>query len=359
MDPNGRSVKISQKEMESLFNLKDVLDQDEVVCQHADHYQRLGWELQATQAQDGTDLEVDFQESADIWMGRLWGAGVPRSKINLGVRTGKRSRLLVLEVIAGAGASILDQYGTWRAECCAALGAGRERHFYAWDPSPFPEADDCSLPLEFRWFGEGQMVLVPPSGDVETGEVWRWLSPPWETPPRCPSQSLWRFLQQHLARKAQRRSEIPFSWQEIYCLVAPHEALLRALASAQPSLPEYYAGILMAATAVGITAPEVLFSLLWYAPCGNVPQQPQTWDLLQQLVSQVQGQSAPGVAARHFPVELFIENAISSIGESQMEGAAALRTGPPGFHQGRWAPPLQPEPVRRSPFSCSKTRRPS
>jgi hypothetical protein len=358
MGPNGRSVKINQKEMESLFNLKDVLDQDEAVSQHVAHYQQLGWALLATHAQDGTDLQVDFQESPEIWMGRLWGAGVARSKINLGVLTGKQSRLLVLEVISGAGASSLDQYGAWRSECRAALGAARERHFYAWDPSPFPEADSCALPLGFSWFGEGQVMLVPPSWDMETGEAWRWLSPPWETAPRYPSQSLWRFLQQHLSRKAQPRPEIPFSWQEIYCLVSPHEALLRALVSVQSSLPKYYAGILQAAAAVGITAPEVLLSMLWHAPWGNASQHPQTWDYLQQLVSQVQDQSAPGVAARHFPVELFIENAISSLAEPWMQGAApSFRTAPPGFHQGRWASPLQPGPVRRSPFSCNKARR--
>jgi hypothetical protein len=359
MGPNGRSVKINQQEMESLFNLKDVLDQDEAVSQHAAHYQQLGWVLLATHAQDGTDLQVDFQESPEIWMGRLWGAGVARSKINLGVRTGKRSQLLVLEVIAGAGVSILDQYGAWRAECRAALGAERERHFYAWDPSPFPEADGGSLPTEFRWFGEGQMVLVPPSVDADLGEAWRWLSPPWETPPRSPSQSLWRFLQQHLARQqAQPRPEIIFSWQEIYCLAAHHEPLLRAFASAQPSLQEYYVGILMAATAVGITAPEVLLSMLWHAPCGNVPQQPQAWDFMQQLVSQVQSQPTSGVAAKHFPVELFIEHAISSLGEPRMQGATVQspQTGPPDSHQGRWAQPLQSEPARRTPFSCNKNR---
>ena len=158
MNCKGMSVKINQKEMESLFNLKSILNHKEAASSYGDKYQELGWVLQAVDPQDGTDLEVDSGENPQAWVDRLWEPGLSAATINLGVATGKRSRLMVLEVTKGRGESILDQYGPWRAECIAALGARREQHFYAWAPSPlFDSAAFLDTP-ELRWFGEGQVV---------------------------------------------------------------------------------------------------------------------------------------------------------------------------------------------------------
>lgn len=124
MDPQDRRVKIHREEMESLLNLKSKLDHEEAVSSYAEKYQKLGWVLQAVNPQDGTDLGVDFGENPETWVNRLWEPGLSGPEINLGVRTGKRSRLMILEVATGPGESILEPHGQWRAECTAALGPG-------------------------------------------------------------------------------------------------------------------------------------------------------------------------------------------------------------------------------------------
>ena len=184
MDFQGRSVKIHRGEMESLLNLKSKLDHEEAVSSYAAKYQQLGWVLQALNPQDGTDLEVDARADPETWVNRLWEPGLSGPEINLGVRTGKRSRLMVLEVAKGPGEAILDPYGPWRAECIAVLGSGRERHFYAWQPSPFYDSASLLGGTEFRWYGEGQVILVPPSIETESLESWQWLCPLGRPPPK-------------------------------------------------------------------------------------------------------------------------------------------------------------------------------
>ncbi len=139
-----------------------------------------------------------------------------------------------------------------------------------------------------RWFGEGQVVPVPPSFDAEMQETWQWLCPPWKEPPQYPGQPLLKFLLQHLTREPQPRPEISLSWQEVYCLVSPYETLLQALSASYPSIWNYYQGILDAAVAVGLKSPEVLLSLLWHAPRGKARQQPEIWGFLQKLVAEIQ-----------------------------------------------------------------------
>ncbi len=136
MNPKDRRVKVHQEEIERLLDLKSLVDHKEKVWGYAEQYQKLGWVLQAVNPQDGTDLEVDSGEDPEDLVSRLLKPGLSGPKISLEVHTGKRSRIMVLEVARGQGELILDQYGEWRAECIAALGAGREQHFYAWDSSP-------------------------------------------------------------------------------------------------------------------------------------------------------------------------------------------------------------------------------
>ena len=56
MEPKDRSVKINQEELESLLRLKSILDHKAAVSSYAERYLKLGWVLQALEAQDGTDL---------------------------------------------------------------------------------------------------------------------------------------------------------------------------------------------------------------------------------------------------------------------------------------------------------------
>jgi hypothetical protein len=356
MDPKDRRVKIHPEEMESLLNLKFKLDYQETVSSYADQYQQLGWVLQAVNPQDGADLEVDSGDNPGAWDNRRREPGLSGPKINLGVRTGKLSRLMVLEVAKGAGELILDQYGEWRAQCIAVLETGREHHFYAWDPSsPYDSASFRATP-EIRWFGEGQVVLAPPSVDPEMGETWQWLSPPWEKPPQYPSGSLAKFLQHHLTREVQ--PEVGLSWQEVYCLVSPYEPLLQALSAAQPSMQNYYQGILAAAAAAGIMAPEALLSVLWYAPLGNARQNPAIWGYLQQLVAETQDHSGTRTSPEQVPWELFQDDArfLAKFTSPASAPQWVDKPGPACFFKRRLAQPPQPGAAKRTPFSCRKIR---
>lgn len=356
MNPKDRRVKIHPEEIERLLNLKSQVDHKETLWRYAEKYQKLGWVLQAFNPEDGTDLEVDSGEDPENWFSRLWETGLSGPKINLEVHAGKQSGLMVLEVSKGPGESILDQYGGWRAECTATLGADREQHFYAWDPLPlFDSVSYLSTP-EISWFGEGQVVTLPPSVDTESQETWRWVSPPWERPLQCPSQPLIRFLQQHLSRETQSRPEVSLSWQEVYCLVSPFETLLQTLSASYASMWNYYQGILDAAVAVGLKSPEVLLSLLWHAPRGKARQQPETWGFLQKLVAEGQEQPGTGTPPENVPWEVYLGNFLALAREPAESGSGqpALKPGPPCFLQRRQAKPLQPGEAIRTPFSCRK-----
>jgi hypothetical protein len=349
MDAQGRSVKIHQEEINSLLNLKSQLDHEEAVSNHAAEYQKLGWVLQAMNPQDGTVLNVDAGADPETWGSRGWEPGLSGPQINLGVQTGKQSRLMVLEVTQGAGEAILERYGPWRAECIAVLGGARERHFYAWQPSPLFESASLERATDFRWYGDGQVILVPPSIETESLESWQWLRPPWETPPQCPGQSVTKFLQQCLTRKP--RPEASLSWQEVYCLVSPHEALLQALAASYPSTQSYYQGILAAAATVGLNSPEVVLSLLWHAPRGDVRQHPEGLGFLKKLVAAVQVQPNPAPCPEDVPWKLVQDGALS-----QTKKSSVGITGPQRFlGRGRAQSP-QPRGAVRTPLSCRQRR---
>jgi hypothetical protein len=351
MDPQGRSVKIHQQEMESLLNLKSKLDHEEAVSSHAAEYQKLGWVLQAMNPRDGTVLNVDAGADPETWVSRWWEPGLSGAQINLGVQTGKRSRLMVLEVAKGPGEAILDQYGPWRAECIAVLGDGWERHFYAWQPTPLFDSASLGRAGEFRWYGEGQMILVPPSIETERLESWQWLCPPWETPPRYAGQSVANFLQQYLIRETPPRPEVSMSWREVYCLAAPFEGLLQAFAASYPSTQTYYQGILAAAASVGLNSPEVLLSVLWHAPRGDARQYPEGLGYLEKLVAAAQVQPNPAAYPENVPWKLVLEKS-----RFQARTSSAGSSGPARFLERRRAQSSQPEGAVRTPFSCRKIR---
>jgi hypothetical protein len=351
MDPQGRRVKIHREEMESLLNLKSKLDHEEAVSNYAAKYQKLGWELKVLNPREGTDLEVDAGSDPGTWVNRWREPGLPGPEINLGVRTGKGSRLMVLEVAKGAGEAILDQYWPWRAECIAVLGGGLERHFYAWQSSPLFDSASLGGATEFRWYGEGQMILVPPSMETERLESWEWLRPPWETPPQYPGQSVANFLQHYLTRAPQPRPEVSLSWQEVYCLAAPFEPLLQALAASYPSAQTYYQGILTAAAAVGLTSPEVLLSVLWHAPGGNAHQHPEGVVHLEKLVAAAQIQPNPAACPENVPWQLVPDKS-----RSQTRASSAGITGAERFRGSGRAQPPQPRGAVRTPFSCRQSR---
>ena len=191
------SVRIGQDEIGRIFNLKDNLDHNETVRSHVSRYQRLGWVLAGVKVQGGAALDLDFKLPSEAWSRQLDALSLEAVQVNLGVRTGKPSKLLVLEVNKGEGALSLDQLGDWRAECIAVAGNSREQHYYALPPGgPIPPS--CFQAPQVLIYGEGGLVLIPPSLEPPAPEPWSWLQPPWEAPPQYPKPAVWQYLKEYI-----------------------------------------------------------------------------------------------------------------------------------------------------------------
>ena len=294
------SVRVGQEEIGRIFNLKENLDLKDLLVTYAPHYQQLGWVLVGMKSPEGTPLELDLSQPAELWSQQLSEMGADQGQINIGIRTGKASNLLVLEVNKGEGALSLDQCGEWRADCVAEMGGCREQHYYAL-PLEAQTPPSFFLAPQVLIYGEGGLVLVPPSLEPQAREPWRWLRPPWEAPPLPPKPAVWQFLKEYIPA-AMVKPEVQ-SWAEIYRMIAPHGSLLKALLVPPTSQDEYYQGIINTALGLGFKDPAVLFGLLWHAPHGEARQNPEKRDYLQELVAKARdrqegGASVPGLPAR-------------------------------------------------------------
>ena len=295
------STRIGADEIGRIFHLKENLDHNEVVLSLASHYRRLGWALEATDATQGTPLGLNFSQPHVEWSQRLTNLGLERVQVNLRVRTGSPSRLLVLEVNQGEGALPLEQFGDWRAESIAALGDWREQHYYVLPPEASIPPSCFQVP-QVLIYGEGGLTLVPPSREGQSEDPWRWVQPPWERPVGYPPPAVWQFLKERLPA-VPGQPDVP-SWQEIYRTVAPHGLILKALLFPAQSPAAYYQGILQAALNLGLKDATLLQGLLWHAPHGEARQRPERWEYLQELVARaledppnlpvVSDQGAPG-----------------------------------------------------------------
>lgn len=127
--------------------------------------------------------------------------------------------------------------------------------------------------------------------------------------------------------------------------------VLQALAASYPSIESYYQGILVAAAAVGLNAPEVLLSLLWHAPRGDARQYPEGLGYLKKLVAAAQVQPNPATFPENVPWKLILDNARSQASES-----SAGSPGPARFLGGSRAQSPQPGGAVRTPFSGRKIR---
>ena len=300
MAPKDFAVRVGQEEIGRIFNLKENLDLKDLLLTYAPHYQQLGWVLVGMKSPEGTQLEFDLSQPAEQWSQQLSEMGADQGQINIGIRTGKASNLLVLEVNKGEGALSLDQCGEWRADCVAEMGGCREQHYYAL-PLEAQSPPSFFLAPQVLIYGEGGLVLAPPSMEPQAREPWRWLRPPWEAPPLPPKPAVWQFLKEYIPA-AMVKLEVQ-SWAEIYQMIAPHGSLLKALLMPPTSQDEYYQGITHTALGLGFKDPSVLFSLLWHAPHGEARQNPEKQDYLQELVAQARGRqeagaSGPGLPAR-------------------------------------------------------------
>jgi hypothetical protein len=284
------SVRVGQEEIGRIFNLKENVDQKDLLVTYAPHYQKLGWVLVGMKSPEGSPLELDLSQPVEQWSEQLSGMGAEQGQINIGIRTGKASHLLVLEVNKGEGALSMDQCGEWRAACVAEMGGCREQHYYALPP-------EVQIPPSFFLapqvliYGEGGLVLVPPSLEPQAREPWRWLQPPWEAPPQPPPPAVWQFLKEFIPA-AMVTPEVQ-SWKDLYQMIAPHGSLLKALLEPPASQAEYYQGIINTALGVGFRDSAVLFGLLWHAPHGEARQDPEKRSYLQEFVNQAAGGGVP------------------------------------------------------------------
>ncbi len=284
---------IREEEVCQIYNLKKNLDYSDILIKYANKYLKLGWDLVAVNALGETAQDLDFQEPENIWSPRLTAMGLEGMQINLGIRTGRPSRLLVLEVHRDESLAPFNQRGEWCSGCVAEVGTNREQHYYVvprgWPPPPSYFLESFQVMV----FGEEGMVLAPPSMEPKAKATLRWLRPPWETPPTRPSPALCKFVKES-APSLLEAPELPGSqvptWSEIYPTITGHPALLQALLAPAATPEEYYKTLVISAHEVGLHDPQVLLGILWHAPLGDGARTHERWEYFQQLVGRSEGQ---------------------------------------------------------------------
>lgn len=277
------TVRVGQDEIGHILDRKENLDHHGQMWEYMSRYQALGWDLAIVTAHGGADLELDLGQPREVWWKQLADLGLNGVQLNLAIRTGQRSQLLVLEVNKGEGNLSLDLLGEWRSQCVAELGNCREQHYYALPPdSQAPPS--FFLAREVLIYGEGGLILVPPSIEPEDREPWDWLTPPWEKPPEAPKPAVWQYIREQMAQANPTASAAPI-WDEIYRLIVPHEPVLRALLVPPSNMDNYYRNVLMAARTVGLRDQRILLGLLWHAPYGDARQDEGGWQRLQELLA--------------------------------------------------------------------------
>jgi hypothetical protein len=279
-------VRIGQDELGRILDLKGNLDHNGLCLEFVDRYLALGWDLVAMEGRQGADLGLDFSQPREVWSRKLDDLSLGDVQVNLGVRTGKPSRLLVLEVNKGEGALSLDQLGEWRSSCVAEVGNSREQHYYALPPQRLAPPSFFLAP-QVLIYGDQGLVLTPPSIEPQGREPWRWRAPPWEDPPQYPKPAVWQFIREHVPASSPAEGAEPtvLPWEKIYPIISPYGMVLKALLVPAPAAEAYYYNVLTTALGVGLTDPEVLLSLLWHAPHGDCRTRPGRWDYLQDLVA--------------------------------------------------------------------------
>ncbi len=277
------TVRLGQDEIGYILDRKENLDRHNQLWDHMSRYRALGWTLAVISVRDGTDLELDLSQPKELWWKQLADLGLDGVQVNLAVRTGRPSHLLVLEVNKGEGALSLDLLGDWRAQCVAELGNRREQHYYALPPDKQPPASFFSA-REVSIYGEEGLVLAPASIDPEAREPWHWVKPPWESPPQPPKAAVWQFLREQQGKSEPESQELP-SWEEVYRAIVSHEVVLKALLAPSAAMDKYYRDILVASLAVGLRDRQLMLGLLWHAPHGDARINGERWQYLQGLVA--------------------------------------------------------------------------
>jgi hypothetical protein len=336
---------IREEEACEILNLRKTLDYSEVLIHYAGKYLRMGWELLAVNFQGDPTLELDFKQSQEVWAQRLTGLGLEGIQVNLGVRTGAPSRLLVLEVHREESLSPFDQRGEWCSGCVAEVGLEREQHYYAlpkgWQPPASYFMESCQVMV----FGEGGVILAPPSLEPRAQNNLRWLRPPWESPPTRPSPGLCKFIKEQAPTLPQptRKAEPPvMAWGEIYPVISSHPEVLQALLAPAATSEGYYQHLLRTAKAADLEDPQMLLGLLWHAPLGNSHHHPRRAEYLMGLVKQ----TLAGIETGELP-KLDGEWGPSTPGERAICPDSQQQSPPPPPSLGEFTPPVPGMPAER------------
>ncbi|HEY9073398.1 MAG TPA: bifunctional DNA primase/polymerase, partial [Desulfobaccales bacterium] len=281
----NNNVRVSGDEMGQILNLKQNLEHHDQLWGYVNRYRAIGWEVAIVRARGGGEVEIDLAQPEESWWKQLGNLGLTGIQVNLAIRTGRPSRLLVLEVNKGQGTLSLDLLGDWRSPCVAELDNCREQHYYTLPPDQPPPSSHF-LAQEVLIYANGGLILAPPSIESEGREPWRWVTPPWEMAPQPPQPAVWQFIQEQTAGGGGTPA-VP-SWEEIYQAVVPYGTVLKALLGPPTTMEQYYREILQAALSVGLSEQQLLLGLLWHAPNGDARTNGERWKQLQGLVAVAQ-----------------------------------------------------------------------
>jgi hypothetical protein len=345
---------VREEEVCQILHLKKNLDFSDTLITYATRYLHLGWELVAVNGRGEDTLGLDFTAPERVWQPRLTELGLDGVQVNLGVRTGVASNLLVLEVHRGESLFPFSQRGDWSSACVALLGDDREQHYYLLPRNWQPPASFFLNSFQIMVMGEQGLVLAPPSVEPQLQDSRRWLKPPWEAPPSRISPVLCKFLQKHAPTGPPARQPDPASlpaWRDLYPLVARHPGVLQCLLAPAADVEEYYLTLLKAAREAGLEDPRLLSGLLWHAPLGDAQQSPQRWQSLQELISLTSlDLSAPDPRAQEAAAEAFWAEALAAGLAPEARGSPV----PPGSHAA--PPPVNGD--RTEPFRPETPFRP-
>jgi hypothetical protein len=277
--------KMQEEEFCRILDLRKNLQFSDVLIKHLSHYLSLGWPLAAVNSQSRVHQMINFQEPKETWSEKLIELGLDGVEINIGVRTGAASGLLILEV-PKQGRGLPFRREDWSSDCVAEAGVHLEQHYYELPEGWRLPTSFFLEPFEVKVFGEGDLVLAPPSLEPRTQANWRWLKAPWDSALSQPPPILRKIIK---VASPNPDSCLPApvipAWEKIYPAIAPHPNVLQALMSPAPTTESYYQHLLEAALAGGLQEPQLLLGLLWHAPLGDARERPQGREYLLQLLN--------------------------------------------------------------------------
>lgn len=325
--PEDVSAGIRPDEIGQILNLKKNLDYSDVLSKYAGRYLQIGWDLVAVNPKGTVELDLDFHQPQSIWTQRLSDLGLEGVQVNLGVRTGPASNLLVLEVRTGEGKLPFEDGDDWRSGCVAEVAGGWEQHYYVL-PQGWPAPASCFLDSHrLMVFGNGGLVLAPPSLEPRVQENLRWLRPPWESPPCRPHPRLWQFLEEQIPNfvaPSRQEDPAPPAWEEIYGTIAAHPVVLQTLLAPAADAAEYYLQVLQTALQAGLTDPQILLGLLWHAPLGDARNRPRGLEELRNLIAGTQKEQTQATMERVTTLIQELQSAFTALGAGGQAPMAPL-----------------------------------